>query len=275
MAVNRRISNEVMRLLYAHSGNRCAFPGCHAPIFEEDGLLTAECCHIKAFSPGGPRYDATQTDAERNGVENLILLCSRHHRIVDADVQTYTVEMLQKYKLEHELQYNAEMLKLTDEQLRYLLMSSESFWKRIEEIDYADVPGADFKMRVENQKSIEELIEALEDCINNIDDILSGIISADNELLENIRDIISDSKMDLDEFNRLLVSRGSSDLILHNWEYNNLAAPNTMNQVKMLYLQLVVKLLEYISYLTSTEHPMLNMYREKLANHQEHNYYYD
>ena len=47
MPGSRRISNEVMRLLYAHSGNRCAYPDCTNPIFEDDGQLTGECCHIK------------------------------------------------------------------------------------------------------------------------------------------------------------------------------------------------------------------------------------
>ena len=58
MMWRKKIPEKTLRLLYAHSGNQCAYPGCCAPIFEDDGLLTAECCHIKAFSIGGPRYDA-------------------------------------------------------------------------------------------------------------------------------------------------------------------------------------------------------------------------
>ena len=102
MPGERYIKPDVWKRLYAHSGNQCAFPGCCAPIFEDDGLYTAECCHIKAANPGGPRYDASQTAEDRNGLDNLMFLCSRHHTIVDADVETYTTEKLQQIKQEHE-----------------------------------------------------------------------------------------------------------------------------------------------------------------------------
>lgn len=275
MPGSRRISNEVMRLLYAHSGNRCAYPDCTNPIFEDDGQLTGECCHIKAFSPGGPRYDASQTDEERNGVDNLMLMCSRHHAIVDKNVDRYTVEVLQEYKQMHEEKYSAETLRLTEEQLRYLQMSSDNFWKRIERIDQEEEDLADLKMKVEASESIEELLEDVKNEIYAINDIIDDIISADYKLIDNIRDILVEYKIDLGEFDRQLESRGSSDLARHNWEYNNLAVPNILARLKMQYLQLAVKLLEELSRTRGEEHPMLAAYREKLVGHQKNNYYYD
>lgn len=274
MPGSRRISNEVMRLLYAHSGNRCAYPDCTNPIFEDDGQLTGECCHIKAFSPGGPRYDASQTDEERNGVDNLMLMCSRHHAIVDKNVDRYTVEVLQEYKQMHEEKYSAETLRLTEEQLRYLQMSSDNFWKRIERIDQEE-DLADLKMKVEASESIEDLLEDVKYEIYAINDIIDDIISADYKLIDNIKDILVEYKIDLGEFDRQLESRGSSDLARHNWEYNNLAVPNILARLKMQYLQLAVKLLEELSRTRGEEHPMLAAYREKLVEHQKNNYYYD
>lgn len=75
--MRKRISAETMRLLYAHSGNRCAFKGCSNPIFEDNGVLTGECCHISAVSPNGPRFNANLTDEERNESNNLILVLLR------------------------------------------------------------------------------------------------------------------------------------------------------------------------------------------------------
>lgn len=109
MAGERYIKPDVWKRLYAHSGNQCAFPGCCAPIFEDDGQLTGECCHIKAFSPRGPRYDASQTVEERNGVDNLMLMCCRHHAIVDKNVDRYKVEVLQEYKQTHEEKYSGDI----------------------------------------------------------------------------------------------------------------------------------------------------------------------
>jgi hypothetical protein len=94
-------TEKTLRLLYAKSGNRCAFPSCPIPI--SDGkTLYGEAAHIKAESPGGPRYDLSQTPEERRSFENLILLCGVHHKCVDSDPISYTVDRLKQMKLDHE-----------------------------------------------------------------------------------------------------------------------------------------------------------------------------
>lgn len=90
-----------IKRLFAHSGNRCAFPKCRVPII--DGVtVMGKVCHIKAAKPGGPRFDSSQTAFDRHGFENLILLCPNHHQIVDDDVEAYTVERLVKMKADSE-----------------------------------------------------------------------------------------------------------------------------------------------------------------------------
>jgi hypothetical protein len=89
--------------LYCVSRNRCAYPGCNNPLLDPiTKVLIAEVCHIKADSPNGPRYDANQSDAERHGFANLIILCSNHHKVIDTDVQTWSVERLVQLKQQHE-----------------------------------------------------------------------------------------------------------------------------------------------------------------------------
>lgn len=61
-----------------------------------------EISHIKASQPGGPRHDQSQTDEQRNGFDNLLLLCPTHHKVVDDDPESYTVERLVKMKMQHE-----------------------------------------------------------------------------------------------------------------------------------------------------------------------------
>jgi hypothetical protein len=94
-------SQSTIKRLFAHSGNRCAFPRCTAGLIEGDTIV-GEICHIKGSKPGAPRYDAQQTPTERHGYDNLILLCSKHHKVIDDDVVAYTVERLLKMKDEHE-----------------------------------------------------------------------------------------------------------------------------------------------------------------------------
>ena len=275
MATNRRISNEVMRLLYAHSGNRCAYPNCHAPIFEEDGLLTAECCHIKAFSPGGPRYDAAQTDEERNSGENLILLCTRHHRIVDADEQTYTVDLLREYKQKHEQQYSANVLKLTDEQLRYLQMSSETFWKRIEEIDHADINWLDLKIMVNVDRATSDLLNDLEGLLHEIEENFDELEEFDNTLAGKIREYLVSIGIDTTEYDKHTEYPNVNPFDNPHWEMFAYGTHNRMSELWMLYLQLVVRALERISIAERKEHTLLQQYRERLAEFQKNSYYRD
>jgi hypothetical protein len=90
-----------IKRLFAHSGNRCAFPQCMAALFEGTTVI-GKICHIKAANPRGPRYDPQQSATERHGYDNLLLLCGKHHTVIDDDVETYTVECLVKMKTDHE-----------------------------------------------------------------------------------------------------------------------------------------------------------------------------
>lgn len=90
-----------VKRLFAQSGNRCAFPKCSSPLIEDDTVV-GEICHIKATNAGGPRYDPVQAASDRHGYSNLILLCLKHHVIIDDDPEAYTVERLVKMKADHE-----------------------------------------------------------------------------------------------------------------------------------------------------------------------------
>ena len=95
--------------LFAVSGNRCAFRNCPQRLVDEaSGKVVARICHIKGNKPGSKRYDKMQTEDERQGFDNLILLCPVHHDVVDADDTTFTVEVLQRLKVEHEAKHREE-----------------------------------------------------------------------------------------------------------------------------------------------------------------------
>jgi hypothetical protein len=91
-----------LKRLFARSGNQCAFPGCILPITETTDTVTGVICHIHARNPNGPRYDSSQTDEDRHGFGNLILLCARHSKIIDTEVSTYSADELRRMKKEHE-----------------------------------------------------------------------------------------------------------------------------------------------------------------------------
>jgi hypothetical protein len=95
-------SISVIKRLFSVSGNKCAFPKCTNKLVINEKVV-GKICHIKAASKLGPRYDDNQSDDERHGYDNLILLCPIHHDVVDSDVESYSVERLVKMKKDHEL----------------------------------------------------------------------------------------------------------------------------------------------------------------------------
>jgi len=95
-------SKQTIKKLFALSGNLCAFPGCSLPMVENGGAVTGEICHIQAKSEGGPRFNTSFSERDRHAFKNLILLCSHHHKIIDAQPEIYTTEALIELKAIHE-----------------------------------------------------------------------------------------------------------------------------------------------------------------------------
>ena len=95
---------DVIRRLFALSGNICAFPGCNHSLISDSGKFIGQICHIEAAEKGGERYNPNQSDEDRRAFENLVLMCYEHHIETD-DVLIFPVSELKKIKAEHESKY--------------------------------------------------------------------------------------------------------------------------------------------------------------------------
>jgi hypothetical protein len=91
----------VIKRLFAASKNKCAYPGCKNVIVDEFGTVIGEICHIEAAEEGGERYNTDSNDEYRRSFDNLILMCSNHHKRTN-NVIEYTSEKLKLFKSEHE-----------------------------------------------------------------------------------------------------------------------------------------------------------------------------
>jgi hypothetical protein len=95
-------SRPTIKKLFALSGNQCAFPNCSIPVvYSGTDSIVCEVCHIKGEKSTAARHDDSQSEEERHGFDNLILLCNVHHKVVDDDPLAYTVERLNRMKADH------------------------------------------------------------------------------------------------------------------------------------------------------------------------------
>jgi hypothetical protein len=99
-------SRPTVKRLFAVSGNRCASPKCATPLVDpQSGSIVGEVCHIKGDKPEAARYDPNQSNEERHGFDNLLLMCNVHHKVIDDDESAYTVERLAEMKKDHETRH--------------------------------------------------------------------------------------------------------------------------------------------------------------------------
>ncbi len=91
------------KILWARSGNMCAFPGCRQSLTESSesaAFVIGEECHIVARSPSGPRGSVRETNVDSH--LNFILLCPTHHRVIDEQPGVFPAPALQEMKAGHE-----------------------------------------------------------------------------------------------------------------------------------------------------------------------------
>ena len=99
------ISDKNRKILWAKSGYRCAF--CRQELIigvtlNDNNSVVGDECHIVAETKGGPRYDPSYPKEKLDALENRILLCRVHHKMIDDQCDTYTIDILRQMKANHE-----------------------------------------------------------------------------------------------------------------------------------------------------------------------------
>lgn len=120
--MSRNVSIHDMQLLYSRSAGRCN--KCRKSIWVESQngkkfINIGEIAHNKPYSDKGPRseqlevgkYIIDQKNPD-NTYSNLILLCRNDHKIIDNDLEFYTVEKVKKIKSDHEAWIESSLNKI-------------------------------------------------------------------------------------------------------------------------------------------------------------------
>lgn len=94
------------KILLAEAGGQCELEGCPEFIYED--MLTkqkfkfGEYAHIIGDSKDGPRGDVILSDEYCTNRNNILLLCPKHHKMIDTIVENYSVDQLFAMKKRHE-----------------------------------------------------------------------------------------------------------------------------------------------------------------------------
>jgi hypothetical protein len=92
------------RKLFAASGGYCQNPDCSRELFidyPEKRIHVAEMAHVFAANDDGPRANRELSKEERGAFENLILLCSLCHTIIDKAPEVYSDRVVLRWKQTH------------------------------------------------------------------------------------------------------------------------------------------------------------------------------
>lgn len=91
--------------------NKCYNPDCQELLISKDGsTILGNIVHICAASLNGPRFDSSMSTEERRDYNNLILLCTDCHKIIDNPLNEnkYPISLLKKWKKMREAEANLE-----------------------------------------------------------------------------------------------------------------------------------------------------------------------
>jgi hypothetical protein len=97
------LSAKTYKIIWGMFAGRCAI--CREELIESGSSgsksLIGEVAHIVGERDGAARGEHALSHTERNQVDNLILLCRKHHKIVDDDQTTFTIENLHRIRAEY------------------------------------------------------------------------------------------------------------------------------------------------------------------------------
>lgn len=234
-------STEVLRALFARSGNQCAFPGCTQPLVNHKNNFIGQVCHIEAAMPGGERYNSSQSDDNRRNYNNLILLCYPHHIETD-NVNEYPVETLISIKLKHEQAFQKSDFKIDESELYKLIHEMELFWCDVERLNKYEHSFSELAFEVDAKASGIDILDGANEAFCRIKELLDSFHNSDNRLSDDFSAIIQKKGIEPSTFSDIVYYE--NPFINRNWENHNLAVPNWTQSLQIYLVQIEVKYLE-------------------------------
>lgn len=132
-----------VKTLFASSKNVCQFSACEEKLTDPEwDSVNAEIAHIRGERPRAPRYDATQSNKERHGFHNLMLLCPKHHKEVDRlRPKQFPAETLIEMKAKAESHTSTHLFCGKDALERFVMFAIQAYREQLIVLDSVGAPG--------------------------------------------------------------------------------------------------------------------------------------
>jgi hypothetical protein len=232
---------DIIRALFARSGNQCAFPGCTMPLINERNQFVAQVCHIEAALPGGERYNPDQNNEERRGYDNLVLFCYPHH-IETNDVNLYKAVKLKRIKWEHEARFEKSDFKIDEIALFKIMSEMNDYWAIIERLNTLEHSMAELAFNINAKGSFFDVVRACHENIGYLVGFHDTFRESDNRLQADFDDLLKRKDVDPSLFND--IPYYENPLQNRNWEHHNLGIPNRMQRLKIDLMHMEIKYIE-------------------------------
>lgn len=129
-----------IHMLCAHAAGRCEFEGCGRLLFTDsitlDDFNNTNVAHIVASSPTGPRGDKDRSHKLSQDIDNLMLMCMDHHKLIDSYPEIYTEDILLKMKKRHEQSVQELCAAINAESTEIIMLTSPVKGKIDANIDF-------------------------------------------------------------------------------------------------------------------------------------------
>lgn len=149
--------------------SHCAYPECEEVLIEEHReqiSVNVEIAHIRAEKPGGARYDPAFEGKRGDAEDNLLLLCTKHHKWVDDFEDDYPAEELLAWKAEQVAQ--GRRGGLTENQVEQIFLAFTTPRAEVEVVGIIRARGENVVSKIENLKSLKLLSDHMEEQLRGV-----------------------------------------------------------------------------------------------------------
>lgn len=227
---------ETIRALFAHSGNRCAFPNCFQKLINHKNQFIGNVCHIEAAEEGAERYNKNSSDEERRSYGNLLLLCYPHH-IETNDTEEFKVEKLKQIKSQHEKIFQCKPFDANESILSNIVNDLSKYWEKIEKLNKIEHFFRDFAIDINTNDTFSDLMNEITDTIINLENGTDFLHESDEKLEKDFNFILKMKSIDPRIFDD--IPYYENPFINRNWETHNLSIRNNLSllQTKLVHLE--------------------------------------